>query len=117
MKNIQQQFDNLVGTEVVSEANIAVQKHCPSQKKFELITDFLVWRAFWKHVWECSYRFTIFYIYGLKHVFIDTQDDPLATIYSKWHDNVYVSAFTKAEFSKLLKYVSRVVCCTSIVRL
>ena len=42
MKNIQQQFDNLVGTEVVSEANIAVQKHCPSQKKFELITDFLV---------------------------------------------------------------------------
>ena len=55
-----------------------------------------------------------FYIYGLKHVLIDTQDDPLATIYSKWHDNVYVSAFTKAEFSKLLKYVARVVCCTSI---
>ena len=58
---------------------------------------------------------SLFYIYGLKHVLIDTQDDPLATIYSKWHDNVYVSAFTKAEFSKLLKYVARVVCCTSIV--
>ena len=42
MKNIQQQFDNLVGTEVVSEANVAVQKHCPSQKKFALVADFLV---------------------------------------------------------------------------
>ena len=42
MKDIQQHFDNLVGTEVVSEANLAVQKHCPSRKKFALIADFLV---------------------------------------------------------------------------